>query len=555
MGGVLLIHAVLGTPLPAVHDEFSYLLGAETFARGHLTEVPHVMPEHFQAAHVIHDPTYASKYPPGQALLLAAGWKLWQPSLGLALGAGLLVAAVHYLLRAIYSGVWALAGALTVWSGFCLVNYWTTSYWGGGLAATAGALTFGAAAWLAKKDRPASLRHGFLFALGLCLLAITRPFEGLLFAVPCAGWTLVSLIGHARRQWGSALACAGVIAATGGAGIAGLLLHNQAVTGHLTELPYQCWFHQYATGGAFLWQPNESLSSYVSAHLGSFFRAIAERAHEEMAADGSVLNSVRRHFSERLHSLKWFYLGPYQLLGMAAVIHTLIFLSARRIFIAPVWMSLFSVLLVCAGSSLCLYDNVHYVAPILGCVFVLAVGGLQAAWHSGWMRPALRPLALACGLTGVLAPAGQTAAILWDKESFFAANPRHGHDVIGGQRYFLFDAEHGLGFKRKRIEEKLARLPGQHLVFVKYGDESSPNETWHYNGADIAGQKVMWAEYMDQDMNERLCDEHPGHTVWVLDSVKALKNPAQKVQAALRKIGPAEEELNWEGNKETAPNQ
>ena len=131
-------------------------------------------------------------------------------------------------------------------------------------------------------------------------------------------------------------------------------------------------------------------------------------------------------------------------------------------------------------------------------------------------------------------------------DAFFAANPRHGHDVIGGKRYFLHDADHGLGFKRKRVEEKLAHLPGHHLVFVKYGDGSNPNETWHYNGADIGHQTVIWAEYLDQDMNERLCDQYPRHTVWVLDSIQALKNPMTQVEQALRRIGLAEEELDWE---------
>ncbi|HEX7937687.1 MAG TPA: hypothetical protein VF483_01775, partial [Gemmatimonadaceae bacterium] len=60
-------------PVPKVHDENSYLLQADIFARFRWTVPTPPIPDFWEQPHVQIEPAVASKYPPGHALLLSFG--------------------------------------------------------------------------------------------------------------------------------------------------------------------------------------------------------------------------------------------------------------------------------------------------------------------------------------------------------------------------------------------------------------------------------------------------------------------------------------------------
>src|SRR5690349_7579936 len=85
------------------------------------------------------------------------------------------------MLQGWVSPPWAMLGSLLCVVRFATYSYWMNSYFGGSVAALGGALVIGALPRLKRTQKP---RYGLVFAIGLGLLANSRPYEGLIFSIP-----------------------------------------------------------------------------------------------------------------------------------------------------------------------------------------------------------------------------------------------------------------------------------------------------------------------------------------------------------------------------------
>jgi hypothetical protein len=488
----------LPIPQPKVTDEFSYLLSADTFAHGRLTNPTHPMWVHFETFQENMRPTYASMYYPGFGLMLALGQVvLGHPFWGVWLSGGLMTAGICWALQGWIPPAWAFLGGLLAMIRLATFSYWVDSYWGGTVAALGGALVIGALPRMKGEQRT---RHAVLMALGMTLLLYTRPYEGLFFCLPVLAsmvWWMAredpAMIGARLTKLAVPFSALMLVA------FAALGYYFWRVTGNPFITPYQVNMRTYGL----VYFPWEKVAVPPQFHH-------AEMRNVYLYGSKVGWQAFALHHQFKLQVLKalivWlFYFGPLLTLPWIAWLFTRKRENFWRTF-TPELRLLFA---VCASTyfscMLTIYPGQpHYVAPLAAVFYAIALLMMRDLYHASSSRSAerliARSVALICGIL-LLARIAAPAMRMTPKPSW--------------TRTWCSQDEQNLN--RAKLSSLLEHMPGDHLAIVRYkADHDFILDEWVYNRADIDGSKVIWARDMGAQ-NEELVRYFASRRVWLVE--------------------------------------
>lgn len=466
-----------GVPAPRVQDEFAYLLAADTFAHGRITNQTHPLWKHFESFHIIHTPSYNAKYPPLQSLTLTAGQWLGHPIIGACVASGVSIAALVWMLygwlpEKMHGVAWCVAVAHPSFHFF-----FAHSYMGGAVAITGSSLLLGAFARLDTRLRP---HLGIVAGTGVVLLANSRPFEGLvltcsvglglLFRVIHAGWPGYQFMARI-------LAPASLVLLIG---FGGMAAYNHHVTGAWSKMPYQVHESTYGWNPIFVWQQAGPKPEYRHPEMDRFFTEDKQATDQTYA----TLSSTLRSKLKASIGLLAFFCGPLILTGLIGVMgfyrdRLLPYLLA---FLIPVFLA----------SIASKWANFHYAAPAAPLLLALALAGTSAIYQ--WSQRYQFQMKFLAGIAAF--------HVIW----FINVVSNTGKLHRGNW-----------GYKREAVAQRLQAEAGPDLVLVRYKPGHIVHQEWVYNHADIDQSEVIWAREIDPQQRQTLLEYFKNRNVWVVE--------------------------------------
>jgi hypothetical protein len=489
----LVIYAVsaAGDGLPIVHDEAAYLFQAQTFAAGRLTNPPPALPEFFEQFHLLVEPTFSARYPPGFALLLVPGIWLGAPAAVSAVLAALTAWCMFaQVLRA--TDAWIATIAWLIWLSTSASLSWSASF----LSQTATAALWWGGWWCLVEWRSTRRRRWFL-ALSACIawMAITRPLTALAYGIPVAVVVAVDL--WRRRVPRRDVAAAGVVTLV----IAALVpLTNAAVTGDARVMPWSEWARQYAPSerlgfGESELPPARELPPEL-ARFNAYFAPIY---------GSHTVDTLPALFVERLRQIAVSIFGGYRIVLGAAALLAIIAMTAEMAFALGAGLLLVLAYLPFAHAPWALYYFELF--PLLAVLSArgVAVGVtylIGGSFGSDLVKP-LRPIwvGLCAALVVVLTV--------------------HAGLAVGHARADRRERVSPL----RRLFERVQELRGaKKMVFIRYAPDHNVHQSLIVNAADLK-RASLWLVRDRRAENQRLIRSEPDRVAYIYDEATDVIRP------------------------------
>jgi len=489
---LLPIHPI---PMPFAPDDFSNLLAADTFLHGRLANPTPVMWTHFETIHVDMLPTYASMYFPAQGLLMAAGKLLFgHPWFGVMVSGAFMCAALLWMLQGWLPPSWALLGAVLAVMRIALFSYWTSTYHTAGpICAIGGALVLGA---LPRFRRSTRWRYLAIMAGGAVILAISRPYEGLLLCLPVLVALGHWLVKSRRLSVRDVILRATPALALLIAGIGWLGYYDYKAFGSPLTLPYTINRATYAMAPYYVWQGPRPEPHYRHAEMRRFYEI-------------DELEDYKRN-----HSVSGFFTmtivkairGVYFFTGIALI--PPLFLIPWAVRDRRTRFLVISLVVLAAGMAVEIYLIPHYLAPFTAAFYAV---GLQAMRHLYQCRPGGQPAGRAlihwivaiCVLMAVLRPFNKQLRCPIPEKP------------VSTWIVSWFGPDHFVT-ERSRVEQQLQQLPGNQLAIVRYSPNHDPLDEWVYNAAEIESSKIIWAQAMNPSSDLELIRYYGQRKAWLI---------------------------------------
>jgi hypothetical protein len=472
-------------PLPDIYDEFGHLLVADTLRHWRLGNPAHPMHRFFETFFTLQQPTYSSIYPIGQGLMLAIGRAIFGlPWAGVLLSTAAFCSLCYWMLRGWVSPAWALVGGILAVLEFGPLSPWMNNYWGGALGAATGCLIFGALPRLLETHKR---RYAVPLGAGLALHLLLRPFESV-FLFLCVGLFLVPGI-RRREHVHMLLRAAPIVAIPVVLALGITLLQNKSITGNWTTLPYQLSQYQYGVPAALTFQANPTPHAELTPQQELGYKS--QLAFRSSATE--TLGSYFERLKYRVRYYRFFFLPPLYLAILACIPG----MRQWRCAWVAITLAVFAL-----GTNFFPAFQLHYVAAAT-CLFVLvSVWGLRQIHR---LSPEAAQVVLFLCIAHFAFWYGMH---VFDTEDFsMAVRPYESWDAIN----------HRNPERRILVNEQLAGIPGQVLVFVRYWPQHIFQDEWVYNEADIDAARVVWARDLGDAENQKLRQYYPGRSVWLLE--------------------------------------